>query len=90
MQIRSWYIRNANNDNPYKFLISAQEKQLKMRSVTIFCFRKETDCKQRTIDKLLQTLAVCLQQETLIRDENIFLLQNSKINLNTQNLDIPC
>ena len=45
------------------------------------------DCKQKTIDKLLQTLAVCLQWESLIRDENIFLLQNSKINLNTQKFD---
>ena len=45
------------------------------------------DCKQKTIDKLLQTLAVCLQRESLIRDENIFLLQNSKIKLNTQNFD---
>ena len=45
------------------------------------------DCKQRTIDKLLQTLAVCLQRESLIRDENIFLLQNFKINSNIQKSD---
>ena len=45
------------------------------------------DCKQRTVDKLLQTLAVCLQRESLIRDENIFLLQNFKINSNIQNSD---
>ena len=43
------------------------------------------DCKQRTTDKLLQTLAVCLQWESLIRDGNIFLSQ--KINSNTQNFD---
>ena len=45
------------------------------------------DCKQRTVDKLLQTLAVCLQRESLIRDENIFLLQNFKTNSNIQNSD---
>ena len=43
------------------------------------------NCKQRTIKKLLQTLTVCLKRESLIRDENIFFLQNSKINSNTQN-----
>ena len=45
------------------------------------------DCKQRTLDKLPKTLAVCLQRESLIRDENIFLLLNSNINSNTQNFD---
>ena len=43
------------------------------------------NCKQRTIKKLLQTLTICLKRESLIRDENIFFLQNSKINSNTQN-----
>ena len=45
------------------------------------------DCKQRTIDKLLQTLAVCLQRKSLMRDENIILKQNSKIISNTQNFN---
>ena len=30
---------------------------------------------------------VCLRRESLICDDNIFLLQNSKINSNTQNFD---
>lgn len=44
-------------------------------------------CKQRILDKLLQTLAVCLQREPLIRVGNIFLLQDSKINSNTKSFD---
>ena len=44
-------------------------------------------CKQRILDKLLQTLAVCLQREPLIRFGNIFFLQDSKINSNTKNFD---
>ena len=79
--------KEGRNDNPYEFLISAQEKQIKMQSEAIFCSRKEMDCKQRTIGKLLQTLAVCLQWESLICNENIFLLQNSIINSNAQNFD---
>ena len=45
------------------------------------------DCNQREIDKIFQTLVVCLQPESLIRDESIYLLQNSKINSNAKNLD---
>ena len=45
------------------------------------------DCNQRAIDKIFQTLVVCLQPESLIRDESIYLLQNSKINSNAKNLD---
>ena len=45
------------------------------------------DCKQRTIDELFQPLAVCLQRESLTRDENIFMLQSSKTNSNTKNFD---
>ena len=73
--------KEGRNDNPYEFLISAQEKQLKMQSEIIFYLRKEMDCLRgqlRIIDKLLQTLVVRLQLESLIR--NSFLLQNSKIN----------
>ena len=80
--------KEDRNGNPY---VSAQEEQLKMqrerereRERDLFS-RKEIDCKQRTIDKLLQTLAVCLQRQSLIHDENIFHLQNFKINSNIQN-----
>ena len=45
--------KESRNDNPYEFLISAQEKLLKMQNKTIFYFRKEMDCKEMTIDKLL-------------------------------------
>ena len=51
---------------------SALEKQLKMESDTIIYIRKEINCKQTTIKKLLQTLTVCLKRESLIRDDNIF------------------
>ena len=67
--------------------MSAQEKQLKMQSEAIFIYEREMDSKQRTIDKLLKKLAICLQRKSLIRDENIFLLQNSKINSNAQKSD---
>ena len=80
--------KESRNDNPYEFLISAQEKLLKMQNKTIFYFRKEMDCKEMTIDKLLRTFAVCLLRESLIRDENIFLSQNYKSNSNTQSLII--
>ena len=52
--------------------MSAQEKRLKMQSDTIFYLRKEMDCKQKTIDKLYQNLLLCLQRESLTREENIF------------------
>ena len=52
--------------------MSAQEKRLKMQSETIFYLRKEMDCKQKTIDKLYQNLLVCLQRESLTREEKIF------------------
>ena len=77
--------KEGRNDNSYVLLMPAQEKQLKMQSENIFNLRKEMDSKQKTIDKLLKNVAVCLHRESLIRDENIFLLQSSKINSNTQN-----
>ena len=58
-----------------------------MESDTIIYIRKEINCKQTTIKKLLQTLTVCLKRESLIRDDNIFFLLDSKISSNTQNLD---
>ena len=93
-ELEVFIVKNANeimiykegrNDNSYVLLMPAQEKQLKMQSENIFNLRKEMDSKQKTIDKLLKNLAVCLHRESLIRDENIFLLQSSKINSNTQN-----
>ena len=51
-------------------------------------------CKQRTIDKLLQTLGVCLQRGSLIRDENIFTYRTLKLiqihkTLINQNILLP-
>ena len=44
--------------------------------------------KKTTIGKPFQNLTVCLRRESLIRDDDIFLLQNSKVSSNTQNFII--
>ena len=72
--------KEGRNDDPYEFLISAQVEKLKMQSETIFYLWKEMDCKQKTIDKLLETLVVCLLWESLIHEEDNFLLRISKTN----------
>ena len=67
-------IRYIIKIGPFEFLISAQEKQLKMQSEVIFYLQMEMDCKQRTTGKFPTTLAVYLQRESLIHGENIFFL----------------
>ena len=68
-----------------KGLISAQEKQLKIQSETIFYLRKEMDCKQKKLTP--SNFSGLLQWELRISDKNIFLLQNSKIKSYLQNFD---
>ena len=64
-------------------LIQSQKQQLVLQSETIFYLRKELENKQKTIDKLLENLSVCLHRDSLLRDEKILLLQNTDINSST-------
>lgn len=63
--------KECRNDNHYKLFMSAQVKQSKTQSDTKRFLRKEMDSKQRTIDKFLQTLAICLQENLLKHDEKV-------------------
>ena len=63
--------KECRNDNHYKLFMSAQVKQSKTLSDTKRFLRKEMDSKQSTIDKFLQTLAICLQKNLLKHDEKV-------------------
>ena len=67
-------------------LFFSQEEQIKSQREFIFFLRKELESKQRVIDNLLKTLAVCLHTQSSMRDERYFSSQSQKFNSTRNNL----
>ena len=71
-ELEAFIEKNANKIATHKEGRNFCLEEAIKNAETIFYLRKEMNCKQRTVDKLLQTLAVCLQQESLIRARLFF------------------